>query len=294
MKVLLTGATGYLGSRLAKALVREGHRVAILKRSSSDTRLVTELLPELAAYDLDRSPLSRPFEDLGGVDAVIHAATCYGRGGESALEIFQANLSFPLTLLETARRFQTGLFLNTDTSLDPGINAYALSKKQFAAWGRLLAEQGGTRFVNVELEHFYGPGDQESKFVTHVMKSCLRNVPELKLTRGEQARDFIFIGDVVAAYLMLLEKGQEGPSFSDYPLGSGKEITIRELVETIWRLAGSRTILNFGALPYRANEAMHCRADTSLLEALGWRAKTALAQGLEQTVEYERKEETAS
>jgi len=288
MKILVTGATGFLGSHLVKALLKQGHRVIVLKRSFSDTRRLKEVLSSVAVYDLDRSPLSDPFRDHGKLDAVLHTATCYGRGGESSSELCEANLAFPLRLLEAACSHGTARFINTDTSLERGINAYALSKKQFSEWGKLAADGGRIRFVNVVLEHFYGPGDDDGKFVTHVIKSCREGVPELKLTKGEQERDFIYIDDVVSAYQLLLEQqGCAEPAWAEYPLGSGETVFIRALVEMISRLTGSTTQLNFGALPYRQNEAMRSVADVGALEGLGWRTTMDLAAGLARTVAYQ-------
>lgn len=292
MKILVTGATGFLGSHLVKALVRQGHQVIILKRSFSDTSRLKGVLSSVAVYDLDRSPLSDPFRDHGKLDAVLHTATCYGRGGESFSEVCEANLAFPLRLLEAACSHEAVRFINTDTSLERGINAYALSKKQFSEWGKLAAESGRIRFVNVVLEHFYGPGDDDGKFVTHVIKSCRQGVPELKLTKGEQERDFIYIDDVVSAYLLLLENGSGAePAFVEYPLGSGQTVSIRALVEMISRLTGSTTQLNFGALPYRQNEAMRSVADVGALERLGWKATTDLAAGLARSIAYQELED---
>ena len=293
MKILVTGATGFLGSHLVTALLKQGHQVIVLKRSFSDTRRLKEVLSSVAVYDLDRSPLSDPFRDHGKLDAVLHTATCYGRGGESSSELCEANLAFPLRLLEAACSHGTARFINTDTSLERGINAYALSKKQFSEWGKLAADGGRIRFVNVVLEHFYGPGDDESKFVTHVIKSCRRGVPELRLTKGEQERDFIYIDDVVSAYLLLMEEGEGAqPACAEYPLGSGRTVSIRALVEMISRLTGSKTRLDFGALPYRQNEAMRSVADVSALTRLGWKAATDLAAGLARTVAYQEQEDT--
>ncbi len=292
MKILVTGATGFLGSRLVNALLKQGHRVIILKRSFSDTRRLEEALPLVAVYDLDRSPLSDPFRDHGDIDAVLHTATCYGRGGESFSEVCEANLAFPLRLLDAACSHGTARFINTDTSLERGINAYALSKKQFSEWGKLAAESGRIRFVNVVLEHFYGPGDDVGKFVTHVINSCRQKVPELKLTKGEQERDFVYIDDVVSAYLLLLEGGGGAqPACAEYPLGSGEAVSVRALVEMISRLTGSPTSLNFGALPYRQNEAMRSVADVEALARLGWKASTDLATGIARTIAYQELED---
>ncbi len=285
MKVLVTGATGYLGSHLVKALLEQDHRVIILKRSTSDTRRIAEVLPRLESYDVDRCELSLPFEEHGLIDAIMHTATAYGRRGESAQEIFETNTAFPLRLLEVATFFKTETFLNTDTILPRDLNVYALSKKQFAEWGKVYAEQGRIRFVNILLEHFYGPDDDDSKFTTWVIKSCLKNVPELKLTAGEQKRDFIYIDDVVDAYLFLMDNMRNfGVAYREIGLGSGTAVTIRQFVKLVHRFTGSSTKLHFGAIPYRPNEQMDIKADIHDLNELGWRPNTNLEQGLNRII----------
>ena len=138
--------------------------------------------------------------------AVVHTATCYGRNRETPLEVFEANLKFPLDLLEKAALFSTDTFFNTDTILYKYLNGYSLSKHQFVEWGKQYADEHKIKFCNIKLEHMYGPGDDDSKFTTYVINSCLNNVPEVKLTLGEQERDFIYIDDVVSAYQLLLKK----------------------------------------------------------------------------------------
>jgi nucleoside-diphosphate-sugar epimerase len=288
MKVLVTGGTGYLGSNLVKALLREGHDVIVLKRSFSDPRRLSDVLDAIVTYDLDRCEITEPFQKQGNLDAVIHTATCYGRKREMCSDIFQANALFPLQLLESAIMFKVPAFLNTDTSLPRELNYYSLSKKQFADWGKFYASQGCIRFMNLQVEHFYGPGDDESKFSTHVIKSCLENLPELKLTKGEQRRDFIYIDDVVEAFLMLMKMPDRHPEFVDCSVGSGKSVTIREFVEKVARLTGTTTLLSFGAIPYRENEVMKSKADLSSISCLGWKAKVSLDNGLRKTIESDR------
>ncbi len=287
--ILLTGATGFLGSHLARALVVGGNRVLILKRPSSNVERIASILPALSMYDIDGTDLSLPFKKHGKVDAVIHTATCNGRNGESSAEIFDANTVFPLRLLETAASFNTETFINSDTVLDKNTNAYALSKHHFLEWGRLFAGARKIRFVNVRLEHMYGPGDDTSKFTARVIKDCLANVAEIKLTPGDQKRDFVYIEDVVFAYDILLEQtNRQAAYFQEYSLGSGVAVTIREFVETVHQITGSTTRLNFGALPYRQNEIMNSGTDIEALMSLGWRCRTTLANGIRKTVLHER------
>jgi nucleoside-diphosphate-sugar epimerase len=138
----------------------------------------------------------------------------------------------------------------------------------------------------MRLEHFYGPGDEASKFTTHVINSCLRNVPELKLTLGEQKRDFIYIDDVVSAYLIILEKlGQFPDLFNEFHVGSGAAVSIRDFVEKVHHITGSKTQLAFGSLPYRKGEVMSSHANVEPLEKLGWFCKINLEQGLNLVME---------
>ena len=293
--VLITGATGFLGSHLVKALLKDNYRVVILKRRFSNTKRIEDVLSQCCVYDIDQCELSKPFEDLGKIDAVIHTATCYGRNNETTAEIIESNVLFPLRLLEISSFYKTDIFFNTDTFFNKEtvsysyLSTYTTSKRHFLDWGKQIAEKQSIKFVNLKLEHIFGAGDGDSKFVTHIIKSCLNNVDELKLTAGEQKRDFIHIDDVVSIYQLLLKKVKEETSFyQEYPVGSGKAITVRELVEMIHRLTRSKTILNFGALPYREGEIMFSEANIYQLKLLSFQHSASLVEKLKKTIEKER------
>ena len=287
-KILVTGATGFLGSHLVQMLVKLNYQVIILKRHNSKLNRLKKVLNNLISYDIDTVEISRPFKEHSKIDAIIHTATCYGRANESFSEILATNVILPLQLLEIATAFNIKLFVNTDTVLAKYLNGYALAKNQFLEWGKLITKIQKIRFINIKLEHMYGPGDNDSKFTTHVIKSCFTNVPELKLTFGEQTRDFIYIDDVVSAYLTLLQQSQEPLEwFQEYELGSGQSISIRNFVETVHKITNSHTQLNFGALPYRDDEIMYSQADTTALQQLGWSSRTTLTEGIEKTIQQD-------
>ena len=290
MNILLTGASGFLGSALALHLLDARHQVALLLRPTSR---LDRLRGRDSAFDIGRCATD------GKVDAfvrrvrpevVIHTACAYGRQGESLLQVADANLRLGLVMLQALQH--TGLavtFINTGTVLAPEVSPYALTKHQFAQWGRFLAAQsaGQLRFGNVLLQHVDGPGDDASKFTTHVLHACHRNEPELKLTAGEQKRDFIYIDDVVSAYSVLSDKCHQLESVLDIEVGSGVAPTIREFVETVHRLTASSTKLLFGALPYRVNEAMYCQANVERMKELGWKPVFDLEAGLKKNIEQE-------
>lgn len=289
-RVLLTGATGFLGSRLALTLLNLGHEIIVLKRKGSDVQRIKSLMTRVVFYDVEDVDFATLFSAHGQIHAVIHTATCYGRAGEGASKIAEANIVLPLRILEAAALCKVGIFINTDTMLLKNLNDYALSKAQFQEWGKALSVRKKIRFVNVKLDHFFGPGDADSKFTTHVIKSCLANVPELDFTLGEQKRDFIYIDDAVAAYLKVFEHAiLSNENFLEYEVGSGNSVSIKDFVALVKRVTHSATRANFGRLSYRENEVMDCQVNIESLKAIGWKCRVDLALGIELTIRDLRK-----
>lgn len=293
MNLLITGASGFLGSALALHFLEVGHRVGLLLRPTSQ---LARLRGREGAFALGRCNSDQEIEEfISSIepDAVIHTACAYGRQGENLVTINDANLRLGLMLLQSVLNLKKPVtFINTGTVLEANVSPYALTKHQFAQWGRFLASQSAhqLRFVNVLLQHMYGPGDDPSKFTTHVLGTCCRNEPTLKLTAGEQMRDFIYIDDVVSAYSTLLERRNDLINTVDIDVGSGEAPSIREFVQTVHKLTASKTELQFGALPYRLNEPMRLQADISQMNALGWQPKFNLEHGLRITLELEYNE----
>jgi nucleoside-diphosphate-sugar epimerase len=195
----------------------------------------------------------------------------------------------PLRLLELGKKYKIKCFINTDTILDKGINYYTLSKSQFRQWLEIYAADNVC--INIELEHFYGPQDDDSKFVTNIVHKLLNKVDQIDLTEGKQKRSFIYIDDAVDAFIKIIShSGSLTKGFYNYQVGSGEKVTIREFVELAKKLtANNKTKLNFGAIPYRENEVMDPRLDFAKLIALGWRQDISLAGGLAKMIEIERK-----
>ena len=285
---LVTGATGFLGSHVVKKLLAEGQKVVILKRSFSNTKRLATELSKVKSYDIDKlDDFADVFREQH-IDVVIHTATCYGRQGETVEEIYDVNLKFPLKLLELALRFNTDTFFNTDTILSKYLNWYALSKKQFSEIGQQFAHLGKINFIDAKLEHMYGEDDANTKFVTFMLEALQNNQDELKLTAGEQRRDFIYVDDVVEAYWKILTSQSNDKKYQQYEVGTGKTISIKELVMLAKSITKSQTKLVFGAIPYRENEIMNSKANVESLLNLGWQAKVDIETGIRKIVGAEK------
>jgi CDP-paratose synthetase len=291
MAIILTGASGFLGSHLLRQFVGLGYQIVILKRTSSDLWRIRDCLEytdQVQVTNCDTEPLAKAFDIFEPLEAVIHAATTYKTADGGYVPILESNLVFPLKLLDILknRKLTNTLFINTDTFFAKHLNyeylsSYSLSKAHFSRWGEIFAKDTGIRFINMILEHVYGSYDADSKFVSYVLKNCIENMPELDLTLGQQQRDFIYIKDVVTAYqTVLLHADRHLSPVCEYSVGTGSAISIREFVETLKALTHADTRLNFGTLPYRDNEIMHSCADNSALLNLGWKPQYNVKNGL--------------
>lgn len=293
MRVLVTGATGFLGSHLVSKILDSGSEVVVINRAESKLHRLKGCLEQLSFYTIsDKETFHNLFNSDKTYDAVIHAATCYGRDNERWSELNHVNVSFPLSLLEQCIEHDVRIFLNIDTALEPNVSAYALSKHHFVDWGQMATmDQDSFHFINVRLEHIYGPGDDDRKFVTAIIRKCLENTQQIPLTEGKQKRDFIYIDDAVSAIIKLLESAESrqiSTGFNQYDVGSGCPVSIRSVVELIHHLCDSKSILKFGVLPYRVNECMESSPDIDKIRSIGWKPEISLKTGLISTIEKER------
>ena len=292
MKLLLTGATGFLGSHLLKKFVENNYEVVVLKRSTSDLWRIKDVVAKVKCYDIDRINIEQVFESERNIEAIVHTATCYGRKGESVLQIEKTNLLFPLELLELAIKYHCLYFYNTDTLLKNDLNYYAFSKKQLADWGRKFAHEKKIHFYNLKLEHMYGEMDDETKFIPYIIKQCQTNVPKIDLTTGEQKRDFIYVKDIVKIYDFLLKsESLKQCWYEEIEIGTGKLIKVKEVVKQIHQLTNSESYLNFGAIPYRDGECMEVKVNMLKLKKLGFSCDQMINvnQGLKKLIDEVQK-----
>lgn len=285
--ILITGGAGFLGSYILNRLYLEGHHIILLKKNSTDISRIKHLLRNIDTYDAEMVGYDQIFLNHN-VGIVIHCATNYGRKTVDPMEVLEANLLMPLKLLELAKRHGIKCFINTDTILDKRVNFYSLSKGQFKEWLKVYATE--LTCINVALGHFFGPGDDETKFISFILSSLRKQAKFIELTKGEQMRDFVFIDDVVDAFIKIIDNQENFvPAYINYQVGSEKLTSIKELVLLMKEMIGNtETKLLFGALPYRNNEVMTHKVNSARLKRLGWRPSISLEEGLSITIAAEQ------
>jgi nucleoside-diphosphate-sugar epimerase len=295
--VLLTGATGFLGSHLLEALLKAGYQVVILKRTTSDCWRIRHLLDQVTAYDVDREPIARVFEE-NRIDYICHLATYYKKNDAEVDydTLIESNVVYPMKLVALAIQHQVKGFINTGTffeyadsnapltessPLTPK-NFYARSKNAFIA----ALENFTPKLPCITLRLFSPYGEKDNhKLIPLLIKNGLKG-QATPLSDCKQRLDFVYAGDIANAYIKAIEnlKKQDG-LHKIYNIGTGITTSIHELVETIELLLGKPVKIT--EPPYSAAEYYVAYASIQKAkEKLDWLPQVSLKEGLNKTISY--------
>lgn len=277
-RVVLTGGTGYLGRHVLNKIQSLHEDIVVFVRDESNIDSIDLNKNNIRVFNYNQDIRKVLSERV----AVLHFATDYGYNSTD-LETIDVNLMLPLRIISYLEK--GSLFLNTDTVLPKRINSYTLSKKHLREWLDNYTKK--LNIINLEIEHFYGAGDDKTKFVVNIIDKLLNKEKEIPLTKGEQYRDFIYIDDVISAIVIILENVNKYAfnEVENFQLATGRSCSIYDFVKLAADLCENKsTSLIFGAVPYRKNEVMNIDIDLSRLDKLGWKAKYNLADGILTTI----------
>jgi len=286
MKIFLTGISGYLGSKVAKRLLVEGYSVAGLVRKSSRLSNLKEIKSDLQLIEFESFVDISKFKKITKIDLVAHFATNYGSNQSKLLQTVECNYTLPINLLNYAIEKKVEFFVNIDTSLNQYTNIYALSKAQFRQWGTFFSLEKKIKFKNLNLQYFFGPGEERTRFISNMIQLCKGNEKEIPLTGGLQKRDFVYIEDAVDACFLCITKDIDMSNFYiNYDVGSGNSLSIRNVCQKILAATNSSSTFDFGVIPYRRYEPMNSVANLSEMSRIGWHPRYSFDDGLKLTIE---------
>jgi UDP-glucose 4-epimerase len=300
MKVLLTGATGFLGSHILHRFLKDSQlEIAILRRKTSNGWRIEPLPQQVRQISGDLENIRAIAAELQefAPETVIHTAwagvmNCF-RNDERQIE---QNLLPTLELLKASLLSGCRHFIGLGSQAEYGplnkkisetdptepTTMYGAAKLATSILCQQISRQKGTRFTWLRVFSTYGPMEEPDWMIPYLIRSLLRG-QKPSLTHCEQKWDYLFAEDAAEAVWKVVTTGAEGV----FNLGSGRVYTLREIVEQIRNQIAPGMSLGFGEVPYRPDQVMHLEADIQrLVEATGWHPKTSLEEGLRADVQW--------
>lgn len=300
-QVLVTGSTGFVGSNLTHRLLQEQACVHLLTREQSDLWRLEDVLDRVQIHRVDARDASRLQDVVSAVkpSVIYHCAAFGGSLDEQDPEaIMETNIRGTINLLRAASVYPDACVINTGSSSEYGVKSapmkeddllepislYGVTKAAATLCCQMMARATRQPIVTVRLFSPYGPYEDSTRLIPSVIRWCLLGqAPEV--TSGEQVRDFVFIEDVVDCYLRIPGAGLRPGAILN--VGSGRQMTVRGVVQRIIELSGTSVQPRWGAIPLRPNETTTWVADLSKVRtALGWQPTTTLDEGLRKTIAW--------
>lgn len=294
-RVLITGGFGFVGEHLRAALENLNARGFILDKNP-------KALPSRDIYDCsvcDGANLNRALKVIAP-QIVFHLAARIERSSEfSALRgMIETNLTGTLNLLDglrshpeceaivlagTAEEYGTASVPFTEILREGPVTPYSYSKLCATHLGQFAWRLYRLPVTVLRASLAYGPGQGGDMFLPSLIRTLLRDEPFV-MTAGEQTRDFIFIDDLIGAYLLAgATPAARGEIFN---IGSGQPRRLRDIALKVARALGREHLLEIDRLPYRPAEIMQYEVDISKArKVLGWAPKVDLDEGLRRTIE---------
>ncbi len=289
MRALVTGATGFVGSRLARRLVAEGHSVGVVSRAGSNRDQLADVVDRIEFYPVDETAESvRQAVSRSRPDVVFHLATYYARDHrcEDLEPMLEANVAFPLRLVDAMTREGVRRFVNTASAWqysDPQqyrpVCLHSATKEAFQALLEYFVDAGKIDAITLALHDTYGPGDPRRKIFS-LLRDRAGTTEVLEMSGGEQLIDLIHVDDAVAAYAIAAQRllERDGAAHEVYSVSGGRPLSLRRVVETYLVNAGLDVPIRWGGRLYHEREVMVPWAGGAALP--GWRPQVDVEEGL--------------
>jgi UDP-glucose 4-epimerase len=292
-RVRVTGASGFIGRRLCTRLRLAGAEVHGVSRSPGP--ISGDGIVWWRAGLADEAAASEVFASVEP-ELVLHLASQVA--GARTLDLvsptLQANLVAAVNVLSAAQRTGSRRVVLAGSMEQPDLgdsdavasSPYAVAKWASSAYARMFHALFDTPAVTLRIFMVYGPGQRDlEKLIPYVTLALLKG-QQPRVTSGSRPVDWIYVDDVVEAFLSAARAPHVEGSTID--VGSGELVSVRTVVEELMKLTQADVEPLFGALADRPRETVQAADIEASVAALGWRATTSLDQGLAQTVRWAR------
>ncbi len=296
-QVLVTGASGFIGMHLVKALVRAGAKViSVVTTDRNSPRFEEVPLPMRRIVVENACKMGDVIRDVSPRYVIhLNAYISLERSLKAGRESIQTNVLSTIDLLTACTEVKADRVVLMGSCeeygqkycpFDPSLvlqpnSPYGASKAASTIYASMFYGSFHLPTVVLRPSVVYGPDQSPRQLISAVMDALAHNRP-IDVTAGRQTRDFVYIDDVIDSVMLSLKV--EAVVGGTYNIGSGEVITVRETLEMIERITGRKGFIQYGARPYAESERFHYEpALDETFKALHWRPSVMLKGGLEQT-----------
>lgn len=299
MYILVSGGTGFIGSHLVKRLVRLSHEVTVIKRKSSNIERLKDVQDKISFINADEFQTLEKKLKRYHFDIMIHTASVLKADEcttEGVHDLSTSNIVFPTQLLHLAAKYNVKKIINTSSYFDSVLmssqqkitkpfNYYTATKLAFEQILQYFMKQYGMQAVTLRLSSTYGEYDNKNKIIPLIIDSFIHNKP-LKIKNPKQVLDFIYINDVIDAYIaaILFLSTKKSTIYKRFDIGTGKKYTPKEIVKYLENISKRE-----GNIKYALHGEVVFFSPPNLEKSkrfLNWTPKTSIKEGLHLTYHH--------
>ena len=303
-RILITGGSGFIASHLTRRLVKEGAEVAIITKYNSiiDNIRLVDIWDKVHVMEAD----IRNMDSLKQISVykpqIIYHFAAYNHVGDSFLHVSEAldcNIKGTANVLDAYDDYEKFVYISTSESygdqpqvpfeeemIPQPVSPYSVGKYGGELYCRMKMENMKKPIVLLRPFNAFGPYQSPRAIISEIIRDCLMG-KTIRSTEGKQTRDFNYIENLVEGFVAAGESDKALGQLIN--LGSGREISIKDLILTIHKETNSSSELKIGDLEYRPTEIWRMvAANQRAKELLGWESKISFEEGLRRTIEWYR------
>lgn len=300
--IVITGGGGFIGANLSRRLLELGYGVHLIWKKSSNPWRLQDIKTKIKFHTVDINDTSRLTTVMKKINpvAIFHLATFADYRDQNKIsQMIETNVQGTANLLLATAAINYKIFVNTGSSSEYGfkkksmkesdvlepISFYAATKSGATLLSQAFAFYYKKPIVTFRPFSVYGPLEEPTRFIPVIAKALAADT-SINLTAGSQRRDFIFVDDVVEAYVKSIRKGKK-LSGQIINLGTGRQYTNDEVTKILFKVIGKKVPVNKGNFPARLWDSPYWVADVSKgKKLLGWVPKYTLERGLIKTYNW--------
>ena len=297
--ILITGASGFIGSNLTRYFVKKGIRVNIIIKKSSNVWRLKDIFENLNVHYADIGDKKKIQTIIKKIKpkTIFHLAAHGAYSSQSDMDRIKSTiLDGTINLLNECSKYRFNAFINTGSSSEYGFkdkkmkendllvpnSYYSLFKSSATMFCQYMSLKKNLPITTIRPFHVYGPYEEPTRLIPTLLKRLIEN-KKIKLVSPDISRDLIYIDDVINFYVLIAKKNKlRGEIFN---LGYGKKITIKQIYDYLKKITNYKISNKWGTMKNRNWDQKVWFSDMSHVKnKLGWSPKNNYKDGLYKTI----------